>query len=163
MKISRQWFFLILFLILSSLVCTLNTRAQDVDTTINWELFNLSLQELMNVNITTASKRTETISEAPAIISVITSLQIRQRGYRTVAEALESLPGIDILNDHLQYNAGIRGINSGMRAWSRIVKVMIDNQPVSFRATSENFLGEELIPISAVERIEVIRGPSSAL
>ena len=84
----------------------------------------------MNINIITASKRTETISEAPAIISVITSLQIRQRGYRTVAEALESLPGIDILNDHLQYNAGIRGINSGMRAWSRIVKVMIDNQPV---------------------------------
>ena len=163
MKISKQLFFSILFLILSSLVCTLNTVAQEVDTTINWELFNLSLQELMNVNIITASKRTETISEAPAIISVITSLQIRQRGYRTVAEALESLPGIDILNDHLQYNAGIRGINSGMRAWSRIVKVMIDNQPVSFRATSENFLGEELIPISAVERIEVIRGPSSAL
>ncbi len=40
---------------------------------------------------------------------------------------------------------------------------MIDGQPISFRPSTENWLGEELIPISAVRRIEIIRGPSSAL
>ncbi len=129
----------------------------------NIDIFKLTLAELMNLKVISATKYEQKVSEAPAVISVITALQIRQRGYATVAEALESISGIDVLNDHLQYNVGVRGNNSGMRAWSRIMKIMIDNQPISFRPTSENFLGEELIPISAVKRIEVIRGPLSAL
>ncbi|HYX37910.1 MAG TPA: TonB-dependent receptor plug domain-containing protein, partial [Oligoflexus sp.] len=56
-----------------------------------------------------------------------------------------------------------RGINGGLRAYSRIVKVMIDGQPVSFRADTTALLGPELIPIHAVDRIEIVRGPASAL
>lgn len=121
------------------------------------------LETLLDDIVITATKRAQPISAAPAIISVITDRQIAQRGYKTVAEALASIPGLYLLTDHVQYNLGIRGVNGGMRAGSRIVKVMIDGQPVSFRPTTENWLGEELIPISAVRRIEVIRGPSSAL
>ncbi|MCP4221337.1 MAG: TonB-dependent receptor, partial [bacterium] len=105
----------------------------------------------------------QTMNEAPAIISIITARQIKERGYRTVGEALESVSGIDMIHDRAQYNVGVRGINGGKRAASRIIKVMIDGQPVSFRSSSENFLGEELIPINVVEQIEIIRGPGSAL
>ena len=114
-------------------------------------------------SVITATKKEQKASQAPAIIMVITAQQIKERGYSTIGEALESVAGIDLIHDGLQYNLGIRGINGGMRAGSRIVKLMIDGQPVSYRPSSENLLGEELIPISVVEKIEVIRGPGSAL
>ncbi|MBT6630445.1 MAG: TonB-dependent receptor, partial [Gemmatimonadetes bacterium] len=113
--------------------------------------------------VVTATKREQKIGEAPAIISLITARQIEQYGFESVGEALSSLSGLDILHDQLQYNLGVRGINAGMRGWSRIVKVMIEGQSVAFRPNSENFLGGELMPMQAVERIEVVRGPSSAL
>ena len=113
--------------------------------------------------VVTATKTEQKIGEAPAIISLISARQIEQYGYESVGEALSSLSGVDILHDHVQYNLGVRGINAGMRGWSRIVKVMLEGQSVAFRPSSENFLGSELIPMQAVERIEVVRGPSSAL
>ena len=113
--------------------------------------------------VVTATKKEQKIGEAPAIISLVTARQIEQYGYADVGEALGNISGLDLLDDHLQYNLGVRGINAGMRGWSRLVKVMIENQSVSFRPSSENFLGGELIPLQAVDRIEVVRGPSSAL
>lgn len=124
---------------------------------------DLSLTDLLKMDVTSATKKTQKISQAPAVISVITAKQIQERGYRTVGEALESVAGLDLLHDHFQYNLGIRGISGGKRAWSRIVKVMIDGQPVSFRSSSENWLGEELIPMNVISKIEIIRGPGSAL
>jgi outer membrane receptor for ferrienterochelin and colicins len=113
--------------------------------------------------VVTATKREQKIGEAPAVISLVTASQIDRYGYDSVGEALGAVSGLDLLSDHLQYNLGVRGINGGMRGWSRIVKVMIENQSVSFRPSSENFLGPELIPMQAIDRIEVVRGPSSAL
>jgi len=113
--------------------------------------------------VVTATKSEQNIGEAPAVISLVNARQIETYGYRDVGEALRSVSGLNLLTDHVQYNLGVRGINAGMRGGSRIVKVMIENQPVSYRPSSENFLGEELIPIQAIERIEVVRGPSSAL
>jgi iron complex outermembrane receptor protein len=127
------------------------------------ELFELSLEELMKVPVVTATRAPEPLDEAPAVMSVITAAQLRVRGYRSVAEALESLAGIDVLQDHVQPSLGVRGVSSGQAGWSRIVKVMIDGQPVALRSTAQNPLGEELIPLRLVERIEVVRGPASAL
>jgi iron complex outermembrane receptor protein len=121
------------------------------------------LESLLETVVVTATKQKQTVASAPAIISVITASQIRAMGYRTVAEALQSLPGFHAISDHVEWNIGVRGINGGQRAASRIIKVMIDGQPVSFRPSTGNWLGEELIPIAAVNRIEVIRGPNSAL
>jgi len=126
-------------------------------------LLNLSFEDLFNIKIVTASKNEQTISKAPATIAVITAKQIDDRGYQSVGEALGCVAGMYPLNDYMQYNVGIRGVNGGMRAWSRIIKVMINGQAVSFRPSSEAFLGEELIPMSAIERIEIIKGPASAL
>jgi outer membrane receptor for ferrienterochelin and colicins len=157
-KMKKSNIFLSLLLSFSVINTGLLAVAEEVS-----DLANLSLEELLDIEVVSATKKSQKLSEAPAIISVITSQQIKQRGYRNVAEAINSMPGLDVLEDHLQYNLGVRGINGGQRAWSRIVKVMIDNQPVSFRSSTENWLGEELIPINVIERIEVIRGPSSAL
>jgi len=138
----------------------------DVELTVTSDLgqfLNLSLEELLSVKVVSSTSTSQSIKEAPSIITVITAKQIEERGYQTVGEALNSVAGIYPLYDYLHYNVGIRGVNGGMYAWSRIVKVMINGQSAAFRPSSESFLGEELIPISTIERVEIIRGPASAL
>jgi len=126
-------------------------------------LLNLTLSELTTIKVISATTTSQSIKDAPAVITVITAKQIEDRGYQSVGEALSSVAGIYPLYDYLQYNVGIRGVNGGMYAWSRIVKVMINGQSIAYRPSTESFLGEELIPVSTVDRIEIIRGPASAL
>ena len=141
-----------------ALMSPVNSEAQELD-----DLLDLSLDELMDVQVVSVTKTEQKISEAPAIISIITRQQIWERGYQTVGEVLQHAAGFDMLHDRFQYNLGVRGVNGGMRSWSRIIKLMIDGQPVAYRPSSENFMGNELIPINIVERIEIVRGPASAL
>jgi iron complex outermembrane receptor protein len=124
----------------------------------------LDLEALFNTSqVGIATKRAQSTREAPAIVEVISAEEIRERGYGTVAEALRSVPGFYVVDDLLLPNVGVRGISSGQRSWSRIVKVMIDGQSVSYRPDGSNWLGPELIPVDLIKRIEVIRGPASAL
>ncbi|MBJ7310925.1 TonB-dependent receptor plug domain-containing protein [Rugamonas sp. CCM 8940] len=127
------------------------------------DLFNISVQELLNLPIETASRHLQGSREAPAIISVVTADDIRQFGYRSVAEALAQVPGMYAIDDQVSPNVGVRGVNAGLRAYSRILKVMIDGQAMAFRADAGNFLGPALLAMEAIERIEVVRGPASAL
>ncbi|MBL4654888.1 MAG: TonB-dependent receptor [Bacteroidia bacterium] len=127
------------------------------------EIHEMSLEDLLDIQVVSASRKSQKISEAPAIIDVISEKDIRERGFMSVGEALQSIPGFFVTTDHVTHNASVRGINGGRGASSRILKVMIDGQPVSFRSTSQNFLGPELIPMVMVKQIEVIRGPASAL
>jgi outer membrane receptor for ferrienterochelin and colicins len=124
---------------------------------------DLSLVGLLETDVVSASRSEQTLARAPAVIDVITQAQLRARGYRTVAEALQSLAGIDVISDHYLESVGVRGVAGGVRGWSRIVKVMIDGQPISFRPSGENWLGAALIPMGVIDRIEVIRGPASVL
>ncbi|TQV87404.1 TonB-dependent receptor plug domain-containing protein [Aliikangiella coralliicola] len=126
-------------------------------------LLDMSLEELMNIKINTATKNTQEATKTPAIVSVITHEDILAWGYQSVAEALQQVPGLYGINDYARYNYGVRGINGGQRAYNKILKVMINGTAVSFRSDSTNFLGPELLPIEIVERIEVVRGPGSAL
>ncbi|HAF30442.1 MAG TPA: hypothetical protein DCG75_15475 [Bacteroidales bacterium] len=140
-----------------------DSYSQEIDTSSTSNLFELSLEDLMNIEIVSAVRQNQNITDAPSIVSVITEKQIKERGYLSVDEALNSIAGLDIITDHYQPNLGIRGINGGLRSWSRLVKVMVDGQSISFRSGSDNYLDASLIPIEAIEKIEIIRGPNSAL
>jgi outer membrane receptor for ferrienterochelin and colicin len=124
---------------------------------------DLSLVQLMERTVVSASATDESIARAPAVIDVITSEEISASGYRSLAEALQNRAGMDVLYDHYQPSLGIRGVVGGERGASRIVRVMIDGQPTAFRSSGENFLGMEAIPLSIVQRIEIIRGPASVI
>ncbi len=80
-----------------------------------------------------------------------------------MAEALADVPGLYVLDDHLQPALSVRGVDGGLRASTRLVKVMINGVPVHFRPDLSAFIGPEYIPMPAVERIEVVLGPLSAL
>lgn len=127
------------------------------------DLFELDLEDLVNVPVLAATKTDEKSALAPSVVTVITAQDIAAYGYESVAEALSHVAGFVETSDLVLHNFGVRGVNAGARAGSRILKFMIDGQPVGFRATSQNFIDRELIPMDMVERIEVVRGPVSAL
>ncbi|MFO7940210.1 MAG: TonB-dependent receptor [Bacteroidales bacterium] len=150
----------VLMLILSLFrVC----QAQKVDSISTQALFSMSLDELMEVNIVSSTRQEQTLLEAPSVMSIITKEQLREGQYRSVAEAMEFIAGIDVITDHFQPNVGIRGVHGGLRSYSRLMKVMIDGQPVSFAYNANNYLGPSLIPMTAIDKIEIIRGPNSAI
>ncbi|MFC1705369.1 TonB-dependent receptor plug domain-containing protein [Planctomycetota bacterium] len=157
MTVTRSWLLLVLAAVVGLHV--LGWRAALADDLEADESF-FALEEQI---VTLATKRPVTAQHAPAIISVITNKDICEHGYRSVGEALQSVAGFYAIDDQVFQNFGVRGINAGARGGSRILKVMIDGQPVAFRSTSANFLGPELVPLSAVKKIEVVRGPGSAL
>jgi outer membrane receptor for ferrienterochelin and colicins len=129
----------------------------------NNSLASLNINDLLDVKVVTATKSPQVASEAPAIVTVVTQEEIKTWGYKSVAEALNNVPGLYAIDDFLTPNFGVRGVNGGERSFNRIMKVMINGQSTSFRSNSTNAIGPELIPIEAVDRIEVVRGPSSAL
>ncbi|MCF2949496.1 TonB-dependent receptor [Paraglaciecola aquimarina] len=123
----------------------------------------MSLEDLLNIEIVTAVGNGQKVKDAPAIVSVITKNDLQNWNVSSVGEALSRVPGFYCSFDMLSYNCGVRGINGGFRGHSKVIKVMINGQSVAFRSDTNNYIGQELIPLNIIERIEIVRGPSSAL
>lgn len=125
---------------------------------------DLELEALLSGEFVKAvSRRVERADSAPAIVTVFTRAQIERWGYRTVDDILRHLYGFYVVDDHIVPNVAVRGISGGLRAESGLIQVTIDGVPVSYRPTGGRWLGPELIPMSAVERIEIVRGPASTV
>jgi outer membrane receptor protein involved in Fe transport len=127
------------------------------------DLGTLTLEDLLQIRVRVATKTELQAAATPAIVTVVTRDEIELRGYRSLAEVLRAVPGFYDVYDGVTHNIGVRGINGGQNASGNVLKLMIDGQPVDYRPTTGNFFGPELIPLAAVERIEIIRGPASAL
>ncbi len=121
------------------------------------------LRRLTEREIISEPGPTQPVSDSPAISTIISAEELWRSGCRSVAQALRLVSGFYGIDDHLGENIGVRGLNPGPRAYSRILKIMIDGQPVAFGPDATTFLGPELIPLEAVDHIEVSRGPASAL
>ena len=109
------------------------------------------------------SKLVEPTMTAAASVYVISREQLVRGGYRSVAEALAQVPGIFVSYDLINYHVAMRGALGGTRGGSRMLKVLIDGVPVPISQSETYLMGPEFIPMSAIERIEVMRGPASAL
>ena len=120
----------------------------------------LSLEDLMNVTVTTASQEEETLLETPAIVSVITAQQLKEWGVQNVYEALSFLPGIVVNETYMGYSVvTFRGVTPGL--FNNKALFMINGHPSYERLFGSGHT--EFIPIEAIKRIEVVRSPSSSL
>lgn len=126
-------------------------------------LSELSLERLLDLPVVTASGKAEERSLAAANVFTITSEEIRKRGFHSLAEILRQVPGLYLSYDYVNHSVGVREVTGGYLGGTRIVKIMIDGFPIGFRPNLEAFLGPEFIPVEAIERVEVAKGPLSAL
>lgn len=148
-------------LTLAALAGSPGGRADDTSNVAN--LLTLGLDELMNTPVVTASRYEQPLWRAPAVVTVLDGESLRQQGYRSLGEALSQVPGLYPVQDGVGTYIGVRGIGSGQRAYGRTLKVMIDGQPIGLRHDASQMLGPELIPLAVVDKVEVVRGPASAL
>lgn len=110
-----------------------------------------------------ASGQDESRALAPANVSTVTYEMIAQRGYRSLADLLRDVVGVYVIDDQALPAISVRGISGGVRAGTRIVRIMINGVAVNFRPDLTAFIGPEFIPMTMVERVEVALGPLSAL
>jgi outer membrane cobalamin receptor len=139
---------------LISLLFTTSLQANEAD------LFSLSLEELMQVEIYTASQEMETAAESPATTSVITAKQLKEWGVLSLHDVMSFLPGIVKNETYLgQTTQTFRGVTPGI--FNNKSLYLINGHP-----SYESLFGSTLldyIPIEIVERIEVVRSPASVL
>lgn len=126
----------------------------------------MDLESLMDVQVrqvTSASRFQQDISEAPASVTIITAEEIRRYGYRNLAETLRAVTGFNITYDRTYNYLGVRGFGIPGDYNSRIL-LMVDGHRFNEPTSDSFFTGWGLgVDINNVSRIEIIRGPGSAL
>ena len=124
-------------------------------------LTDLSLEELSNIQITSASKRAERLSDAPASVFVITGDEIRRSGATSLPEALRLAPNLQVARASANgWAISARGFNS---ASANKLLVLIDGRSVYSPLFSGVFWDVQDVMLEDIERIEVISGPGSTL
>lgn len=138
--------------------------AQTLATAPDWrerDLTDLSLEELLNIEITTVSRRPEARSRAPAAIHVITNEDIRRSGATTLPDILRTAPGVQVAQVHAhQWGVSARGFND---VFANKLLVMIDGRSIYTPLFSGVFWDMHHTPLEDIERIEIIRGPGASL
>jgi iron complex outermembrane receptor protein len=126
------------------------------------ELTELSLDELANIEITSVSKKAESLADAPASVFVITADDIRRSGATSLPEALRLAPNLQVAqvgaNNYAIRARGMVTANSG-----NTLLVLIDGRSVYSPLFSGVFWDVQQVMLEDVERIEVISGPGGTL
>jgi len=125
------------------------------------DLTELSLEDLMNVRVTSAAKKEQKLLQTPAAVYVITAEDIRRSGVTTLPDALRLAPGVEVAQlSSDTWAVSIRGFSA---LYSNKLLVLIDGRSVYSPMFSGVLWNETDLMLEDVERIEVIRGPGAAL
>lgn len=125
------------------------------------DLGSMSLEQLMDMSVTTVSKRTQSFSTAAAAIYTITQEDIRRSGVTSVPEVLKFVPGLEVSrNNATSWAVSARGFSS---QFARKLLVLIDGRSIYTPLFSGVFWDQHMPSLDDIQRIEVIRGPGASL
>lgn len=125
------------------------------------DLIQLSLEDLGNIRVTSVSRKSESLSSAPAAIHVITQEDIRRSGVTSLAEALRLAPGLDVARaNSRQWAIASRGFNG---VFANALLVLVDGRTIYTPLSAGVFWEEADTVLEDIDRIEVIRGPGAAV
>jgi iron complex outermembrane receptor protein len=122
-----------------------------------------ALDTLLNAPVSTASKYAQDVREVAGSVTIVTAEDIRRFGYRTLTDVLQSMAGVYVSNQRSLESFGIRGFGRPTDYNNRVL-LLINGHAYTEGTWGMALLGESLaINLVGVERIELIRGPSSGL
>ncbi|MBA4146726.1 MAG: TonB-dependent receptor [Verrucomicrobia bacterium] len=150
-------------LLLSMLLVPAATSHGQIGTNqqIQAELKKLSLEELMQVEVSSVSRRPEALNEVPSAIQVITGSEIRRSGARSIPEALRIASNLHVAQvDSRQWAISARGFNASV---ANKLLVMIDGRSVYTPLFSGVFWDVQDTLLEDIDRIEVVSGPGATL
>src|SRR5659263_264076 len=127
------------------------------------ELAQMSLDDLLRVEVLSASRYAQPLADSPSSVTVINQQELRSHSYRNLAEALSTVPGLYVSNDRNYSYLGVRGFNRPGDYNSRIL-LLTDGARRNDALYDQAHIGNEApIEIDWVKRLEFVSGPASAV
>ncbi len=125
------------------------------------DLLDLSVEQLLNTEVMTASRRSQAAGLVPAPLYVVTQSDIRRSGATSIPELLRAVPGLNVAQiDANKWAVGARGFG---RRFSNKLLVLVDGRPVYSPLFSGVFWDTQDTDLDSIERIEVVSGPGATL
>lgn len=143
-------------MVCSVLLCCERLSAQEKDR----DIFELSLEDLLNVQVVTATQRSQKLYEAPATVISYSAEQIETYGWRDLKDIFRNVTGVDVSYDvqgEVKSLVTFRGIEGNQK-----ILVLQDGQRQN-PITGERFVFGHNIPLHIYKRIEIVFGPASAI
>ena len=137
-----------------------STQMVSAQTESTGDLYDMSLEELLDYAVVSATKSEVNVRKAPSVVRVYTQKDFAEYGFTSLNQVLETIPGIQVQN----YRAGhqlvwVRGVQA---RYNNKILFLIDGVPMR-----DGFYGnatfDDLVPIETVDRVEVLNGPGSVL
>lgn len=136
------------------------TALYSQEDTTRTDFFELTLEELLNIEISSASKTSQKISDAPSVVSLVNQNQIQKYGWISIHDIMGNMPGFSPSKDYDRRTLSSRGLYEGWN--NNHLLMLVDGVPVN-----DNLYGTaytwEITPMVFTKSLEVIRGPGSAL
>src|SRR5580658_1749377 len=125
------------------------------------DLGQATLEELMDITVTSVSRREQKLSQAAAAVFVINKEDIRRSGATNIPDLLRTVPGVDVAQiDANTWAISIRGFND---RYANKVLVLVDGRTVYTPTTSGVYWDQLDVPLVDIDRIEVTRGPGGTV
>ena len=124
-------------------------------------LLNLSIEELMQITVVTASRQSQKLNQVPSAVFVITGEDIRRSGATSIPEALRMAPGVQVERSSTdKWAVSIRGFNG---VYANKLQVLMDGRSIYNPLFAGVQWEQHDTLLEDIERIEVIRGPGATL
>ena len=137
----------------------IQAEAAYADSNVNMDqLLSLSMEDLMKLKVNISTNTLQTLSKVPSVVTLITAEDIKATGATNLTDILQSVPGIYIQNNLF----ADRPMVTFRGASSTHTLIMVDGVPMSDLVWDPSIFWKGL-PTSMIERVEIIRGPGSAL
>jgi outer membrane receptor protein involved in Fe transport len=126
------------------------------------QLVDFTLEQLLNIEISTASKKEQKISDIPASIVLITRREIELYGFKSLSDIFRNIAGLYYMNNYsfLGPTLGVRGY---MTPNASNLMVLVNGMPQHDDLFNSFSFYMSAVPVEAIDRIEVVRGPMSVI
>ena len=167
LSIKRYFIYIGLFLVFNFALLPLKAESEpEAEEAASTEqeaddLLGMDLADLLNLEVTSVSKKAQKLIEAPAAIYIITQEDIQRSGATSIPEALRMVPGMEVAHlDGNKWAISARGLN---KQYSDQLLVLIDGRSVYTPLFAGVYWDLQDVILEDIERIEVIRGPGGTL